>query len=125
MPPRARGRDRPPRPPVRAEGIQDAESRARDDPVERDIPPPPIAPITSIVPPAPTPVPPSILGPVDMRLIDEIVHQTIGAQDPYRKPGDMIEHAKKCGAFDFRGVRDSAKADRWIRLLIRLLIHFS
>ena len=36
-------------------------------------------------------------------------------RDRYRKPGDIIEHAKKCGAYDFYGVLDPGQVDRWIK----------
>ena len=32
-----------------------------------------------------------------------------------RKPRDIIEHAKKCGAFDCYGSIDSKEADRWLK----------
>ena len=31
------------------------------------------------------------------------------------RPGDIIEHAKKCGAFDFHGSVDSREAAKWLR----------
>ena len=33
----------------------------------------------------------------------------------YRKPGDIIEHAKKCGAYDFYGTLDPGQADKWVK----------
>ena len=38
-------------------------------------------------------------------------------RDRYRKPGDIIEHAKKCGAYDFYGMLDPGQADRWIKIV--------
>ena len=32
-----------------------------------------------------------------------------------RKPGYIIEHAKKCGDFDFHGSIDSREANRWLK----------
>ena len=32
-----------------------------------------------------------------------------------RRLGDIIEHAKKCGAFEFHGSIDSREADRWLK----------
>ena len=34
-----------------------------------------------------------------------------------RRLGDIIEHAKKCGAFEFHGSIDSREADRWSKAI--------
>ena len=33
----------------------------------------------------------------------------------YKKPGDVIEHDKKCRAYDFYGALNPGQADKWIR----------
>ena len=37
-------------------------------------------------------------------------------RERYRKPGDVIKHAKKCGAYNFYGTLDSGQADKWIKI---------
>ena len=39
----------------------------------------------------------------------------LAERERYRKPGDIIEHAKKCGAYDFHGTLDPGQADKWIK----------
>ena len=36
-------------------------------------------------------------------------------QEQKRRPGDIIEHTKKCRAFDFHGSIDSKEVDRWLK----------
>ena len=33
----------------------------------------------------------------------------------YRKPEDIIEHAKKCGAYDFHDTLDPGQAGKWVK----------
>ena len=64
------------------------------------------------------PPPPPIVMPVlqlDPRVLAETIITTLTAQEKRRKPGDIIEHAKKCGAFDFHGSINSREADRWLK----------
>ncbi|XP_050233185.1 uncharacterized protein LOC126681675 [Mercurialis annua] len=53
---------------------------------------------------------------LDPVILAQTIIATQQAQDTRRKPGDIIEHAKKCGAFDFHGSIDSKEADRWLRV---------
>ena len=39
----------------------------------------------------------------------------LNENERYRKPGDIIEHAKKCEAYDFYGVMDPSQAKKWIK----------
>ena len=48
-------------------------------------------------------------------MLAETIIATLTAQEQRRKHGDIIEHAKKCGAFDFHGSIDSRKANRWLK----------
>ncbi|XP_050238154.1 uncharacterized protein LOC126687641 [Mercurialis annua] len=64
------------------------------------------------VPPPPPFVP--ILQ-LDPAILAQTIIATLQAQETRRKPGDIIEHAKKCGTFDFHGSIDSKEADRWLR----------
>ena len=48
-------------------------------------------------------------------MLAETIIATLTAQEQRRKPGDIIEHAKKYGAFDFHGSIDSREADRWLK----------
>ena len=52
---------------------------------------------------------------LDPRVLVETIIATLTTQEQRRKPGDIIEHAKKCGAFDFQGSIDSREADRWLK----------
>ena len=36
-------------------------------------------------------------------------------RERYKKAGDIIEHAKKCGAYDFQGTLDLGQADKWVK----------
>ena len=50
-------------------------------------------------------------------MLEETIIATLIAQEQRRKPGDIIEHAKKCWAFDFYGSIDSREADRWLKVI--------
>ena len=64
-------------------------------------------------PPPPPPVVPVIQ--FDPRIIAETVTAALAAREHHRKPGELIESAKKCGAYDFYGVLDSGEADKWLK----------
>ena len=64
-------------------------------------------------PPPPPPVVPVLQ--LDPRVLADTIIATLAAQEQRRRPGDIIEHAKKCGAFDFHGSIDSREADRWLK----------
>ena len=36
-------------------------------------------------------------------------------REKYKRPGDVIEHAKKYRAYDFCGTLDPGQADKWIK----------
>ena len=38
-------------------------------------------------------------------------------KEKYKKPGDIIKHAKKYGAYDFQGTLDPGKADKWVKTI--------
>ena len=64
------------------------------------------------------PAPPSPVMPVlqlDPRVLAKTIIATMTAQEQRRRPGDIIEHAKKCRAFDFHGSIDSREANRWLK----------
>ena len=48
-------------------------------------------------------------------MLAETIIAILIAQEQRRRLGDIIEHAKKCGAFDFHGSIDSREADRWLK----------
>ena len=35
----------------------------------------------------------------------------------YKRPRDVIKHAKKCGAYDFYDTLDPGQADKWIKTI--------
>ena len=51
----------------------------------------------------------------DPRILADTIIATLAAQEQRRSPGDIIEHAKKYGAFYFHGSIDSREADRWLK----------
>ena len=89
---------------VRAESRGSAnpelESEASTPNVEQ--PPPPLPPVVPMLQ-------------LDPRVLADTIIATLAAQEQRRRPGDIIEHAKKCGAFDFHGSIDSREADRWLK----------
>ena len=38
-------------------------------------------------------------------------------RERYKKPRDIIEHAKKYGAYDFHGTLDTGQADKWVKTM--------
>ena len=36
-------------------------------------------------------------------------------REKYKRPGDIIEHAKKCGAYDFYSMLNPEQAEKWIK----------
>ena len=52
---------------------------------------------------------------LDPKVLSETIITTLATQEQRRRPGDIIEHAKKCGAFNFHGFVDSREADKWLR----------
>ena len=67
--------------------------------VQRDVPVPPVAPVVHI----------------DATDLARTMATVLAERERYRKPGDVIEHAKKCGAYDFHGTLDPGQADKWIK----------
>ena len=67
--------------------------------VQRDVPVPPVAPVVHI----------------DATELARTMAAVMAERERYRKPGDVIEHAKKCGAYDFHGTLDPGQADKWIK----------
>ena len=43
-------------------------------------------------------------------------------EEKYKRPKDMIEHAKKYRAYDFYGTLDLGQADRWIKTVEKAFI---
>ena len=50
-------------------------------------------------------------------MLVETIIATLTAQEQRRKPGDIIEHTKKCGAFNIHGSINSREADRWLKAI--------
>ena len=43
---------------------------------------------------------------IDSTDLARIMAMVMAERERYKKPGDIIEHAKKCGAYDFHGTLD-------------------
>ena len=67
--------------------------------VQRDVPVPPVAPVVHI----------------DATELARTMAAVMAERERYRKLGDVIEHAKKYGAYDFHGTLDPGQADKWIK----------
>ena len=67
--------------------------------VQRDVPVPPVAPVMHF----------------DATELARTMATVMAERERYRRPGDIIEHAKKCGAYDFHGTLDPRQADKWIK----------
>ena len=67
--------------------------------VQRDVPVPPVAPVVHF----------------DTIDLARTMATMLAECKRYRRPGDIIEHAKKCGAYDFHGTLDPGQADKWIK----------
>lgn len=70
-------------------------------------------PVVEQPPPPPPPVVPVLQ--LDPRVLADTIIATLAAQEQRRRPGDIIEHARKCGAFDFHSSIDSREVDRWLK----------
>ena len=42
-------------------------------------------------------------------------------RERYKKHGDIIEHAKKYGVYDFHGTLDPGQADKWVETMEKAL----
>ena len=67
--------------------------------MHRDVPVQPVAPVVHI----------------DATDLARTMATVLAKRERYRKPEDVIEHAKKCGAYDFHGTLDPGQADKWIK----------
>ena len=67
--------------------------------VQRDVPVPPVAPVMHF----------------DATELARTMATIMAERERYRRPGDIIEHTKKCGAYDFHGTLDPGQADKWIK----------
>ena len=67
--------------------------------VQQNVPVPPVAPMMHF----------------DATELARTMATVMAERERYRRPGDIIEHAKKCGAYDFYGTLDPGQADKWIK----------
>ena len=67
--------------------------------IPRDVPNPPVAPVVHI----------------NATDLARTMVTVMAEREKYVKPGDIIEHAKKCGAYDFHGTLDPGQADKWVK----------
>ena len=54
---------------------------------------------------------------IDATDLARTVATVMAERERYRKLGDVIKHAKKCGAHDFNGTLDPGQADKWVRAM--------
>ena len=52
---------------------------------------------------------------LDATELARIMAMVMAERERYMKPGDIIKHAKKCGAYDFHGSLDLGQADKWVK----------
>ena len=52
---------------------------------------------------------------IDATNLARIMATIMAERDRYRKPGDIIEHAKKYRVYNFHGTLDSGQTDKWVR----------
>ena len=52
---------------------------------------------------------------IDATDLVRIMAMVMAKRERYRKPGDIIEHAKKCGAYNFHGTLDPGQLDKWVK----------
>ena len=71
-------------------------------------------------PKMPVNVPNQLAAPVlhiDATDLARTMAMVMAERERYRKPGDIIEHAKKYGAYDFHGTLDLEQVDKWVRTM--------
>ena len=69
--------------------------------IPRDVPNPPAAPVVNI----------------DAINLARKMATVMAERQRYRKPRDIIEHAKKCGAYDFHRTLDPGQANKWAKTM--------
>ena len=69
--------------------------------VPRDVPNPHAAPIVHI----------------DATDLARTMATVLAERERYRRPEDVIEHVKKCGAYNFHGMLDPGQVDKWIKIV--------
>ena len=67
--------------------------------IHRDVPVQPVAPVVHL----------------DATDLTRIMATMLAECERYQKPGDIIEHAKNYGAYEFHGILDPGQADKWIK----------
>ena len=67
----------------------------------RDVPNPPAAPVVYI----------------DGTDLARIMAMVMVEQKRYRKPRDIIEHVKKCGAYDCHETQEPRQIDKWVKIV--------
>ena len=67
--------------------------------IHRDVPVQPVAPVVHI----------------DATDLARTMATVLAERERYRKPEDIIEYAKKCGAYEFHGILDPGQANKWIK----------
>ncbi|XP_065868428.1 uncharacterized protein [Euphorbia lathyris] len=98
------------------EGIGDSEaSDARVPPINQpqrqQQPLPPRRPVNL---PAEQPAMPQVVQ-LEPRALVEAFVTIMETREAHRRPSELIEDAKNCGAFDFKGTIDSEEADNWLK----------
>ena len=52
---------------------------------------------------------------IDATDLARTIAMVMSKRERYKKPGDIIEHAKKYGAYDFYGPSDPGQANKWVK----------
>ena len=54
---------------------------------------------------------------IDATDLAHIMATVMAEKERYKKPGHIIDHAKKCGAYDFYETLDPNQADKWVKTM--------
>ena len=52
---------------------------------------------------------------IDATYLARTMAMVTAERERYRKPRDIIEHAKKCGAYDFHRILDPGQTYKWVK----------
>ena len=54
---------------------------------------------------------------IDTTNLARTMAAVMAEKERYKKPGDIIKHAKKCRAYDFYSTLDPGQAEKWVKIM--------